>query len=221
MVHPYEWSDARRRAAGYGPDRGGEDDRARDPANFDRYGPRVEAEGLGEGLERGWRRLSEGVRRSFADDRAGVSDRDTRRAGGMFGGHDRPSSAFSHGEGLGEGPGVRRAGPHRGKGPRGYVRSDARILEDVSDRLADDGQLDATDIEVKVEAGEVTLDGQVQSRDDKRRAEALAERASGVRHVQNNLRVRSAKAAAEADTAAPMAGAAIGSTAPTPPARRR
>jgi hypothetical protein len=39
--------------------------------------------------------------------------------------------------------------------------------------------------------------------------------------VQNNLRVRPAKAAAEADTAAPMAGAAIGSTAPTPPARRR
>jgi hypothetical protein len=36
----------------------------------------------------------------------------------------------------------------------------------------------------------VTLNGQVSSRQDKRRAEDLAELISGVKHLQNNLRVR-------------------------------
>jgi osmotically-inducible protein OsmY len=43
-----------------------------------------------------------------------------------------------------------------------------------------------------VRAGEVTLSGTVTSRGLKRRAEDLAEMASGVTHVQNNLRVTSA-----------------------------
>lgn len=80
-------------------------------------------------------------------------------------------------------------GEHRGRGPKNYVRSDDRIREDVSDRLSDDSWLDASDIEVTVAKCEVTLSGLVHTRDDKRRAEDLAERVSGVRHVQNNLRV--------------------------------
>ena len=83
-----------------------------------------------------------------------------------------------------------RAGAHRGRGPKGYRRSDERIREDVSDRLADDSWLDASDIEVNVSGCEVTLTGFVSSRDDKRRAEHLAEGVSGVDNVQNNLRVR-------------------------------
>jgi BON domain len=82
------------------------------------------------------------------------------------------------------------SGRHRGRGPRGYTRSDERIREDVSDRLTDDPALDASDIEVSVAACEVTLGGHVESRWAKRRAEDLAETVSGVRHVQNNLRVR-------------------------------
>lgn len=81
-------------------------------------------------------------------------------------------------------------GPHRGRGPRNYVRSDARVREDVSDRLSDDPWLDASEIEVQVAGCEVTLNGTVQSREDRRRAEDLAEQARGVTHVQNNLRVR-------------------------------
>ena len=84
----------------------------------------------------------------------------------------------------------RGGGPHRGRGPKAYVRSDGRILDDVSDRLADDSWLDASDIEVQVADGEVTLAGTVEHRRDKRHAEDLAERVSGVKHVQNNLRVR-------------------------------
>jgi osmotically-inducible protein OsmY len=84
----------------------------------------------------------------------------------------------------------RGEGPHRGRGPKAYVRSDGRILDDVSDRLADDSWLDASDIEVQVADGEVTLSGTVEHRRDKRHAEDLAERVSGVKHVQNNLRAR-------------------------------
>jgi osmotically-inducible protein OsmY len=78
---------------------------------------------------------------------------------------------------------------HRGKGPKGYQRSDARIEEDVNDRLSDDPVLDASNITVTVKEAEVTLDGFVSSRWGKRRAEDLVDDVSGVRHVQNNLRV--------------------------------
>ena len=80
---------------------------------------------------------------------------------------------------------------HRGKGPKGYTRSDDRIRDDLNDRLADDGRLDASDIEVTVSSGEVTLSGTVTSRQDKRYAEDLADAISGVKHVQSNLRVKS------------------------------
>lgn len=84
----------------------------------------------------------------------------------------------------------RRRQDQRGRGPRGYARSDERIREDVNDRLTDDWMIDATDIEVEVSDREVTLSGHVSSRSDKRRAEDLAENVSGVTHVQNNLRVK-------------------------------
>ncbi|MDO9638414.1 MAG: BON domain-containing protein [Pseudotabrizicola sp.] len=84
----------------------------------------------------------------------------------------------------------RRDQDHRGKGPRGYQRSDERIREDVSDRLSDDPRLDASDIELTVEGGEVTLSGEVASRYAKRYAEDCADAVSGVSHVQNNLRVK-------------------------------
>ncbi|WOS62481.1 BON domain-containing protein [Sinorhizobium fredii] len=86
----------------------------------------------------------------------------------------------------------RRMDQYRGKGPKGYTRSDSRIQEDVSDRLSDDGALDASDIEVSVTGGEVQLNGFVESKWAKRRAEDLAENVSGVGHVQNNIRVRGA-----------------------------
>jgi osmotically-inducible protein OsmY len=79
--------------------------------------------------------------------------------------------------------------PYRGLGPRGYKRSDERIREDLNDRLTDDPYLDASDIEVSVNNCEVTLSGTVDTRTAKRRAEDIAEWVSGVRDVQNNLRV--------------------------------
>lgn len=79
---------------------------------------------------------------------------------------------------------------YRGHGPSGYTRSDDRIMEDACDELTEDWAIDARQISVSVSDGEITLDGIVPSRDQKRRAEDCVEDLSGVRHVQNNLRVR-------------------------------
>jgi osmotically-inducible protein OsmY len=79
---------------------------------------------------------------------------------------------------------------HSGRGPRNYARSDSRIHEDVCDRLTEHPLVDASDIDVSVSGREVTLSGTVHSRDEKRRAEDIAEAISGVTNVQNNLRVK-------------------------------
>lgn len=80
---------------------------------------------------------------------------------------------------------------HRGKGPAGYTRSKERILEDANERLMRDSSLDASKITVTCKDNEITLDGTVDSRSAKRRAEDIVEDISGVKHVQNNLRVES------------------------------
>ncbi|MGX7893956.1 BON domain-containing protein [Tsuneonella sp. HG222] len=83
----------------------------------------------------------------------------------------------------------RRENDHRGRGPSDYTRSDDRIREDVNDNLTNDWAVDARKVRVKVENSEVTLEGTVPTRLQKRRAEDCAEDVSGVTHVQNNLRV--------------------------------
>jgi hypothetical protein len=80
-------------------------------------------------------------------------------------------------------------GPHTGRGPRGYRRADERIREDVCEFLTEDGHVDASRVEVRVEDGEVTLEGSVDSREQKRRAEDLAEIVLGVVDVHNRLRL--------------------------------
>jgi osmotically-inducible protein OsmY len=106
------------------------------------------------------------------------------RFGGGYGETSRPSSeryAYAGERGW--------PGTFAGRGPKGYQRSDDRIREDVCDRLADAPDIDASEIEVNVRNGEVTLSGSVRERDDKRRTEDLVENISGVREVHNTLRV--------------------------------
>ena len=81
-------------------------------------------------------------------------------------------------------------GPHTGRGPRGYQRSDDRIREEINDRLTAHGLIDATDVECRVVNGEVTLTGYVDSRAAKRAAEDIADDLYGVREVHNHLRIR-------------------------------
>ncbi len=80
-------------------------------------------------------------------------------------------------------------GTFTGQGPRNYLRSDARIQDDLNDRLWLDGQLDARDIQVTVSNGVVTLSGYVDSRPAKRRAGDIAWGVPGVWDVNNQLRV--------------------------------
>ncbi len=89
-----------------------------------------------------------------------------------------------------EGQRAQGMGAHRGKGPKGYTRSDERIKEDVSDRMTDDAHIDAAEIVIEVSSGEVTLSGTVSDRNQRRRAEDCIEQIPGVKHVQNNLRVK-------------------------------
>jgi osmotically-inducible protein OsmY len=79
---------------------------------------------------------------------------------------------------------------NRGRGPKNYTRSDERIREDINDRLTDYDYIDASDIDVNVQNSEVILTGIVDSRYEKRMAEDVAEKVSGVSNVENRLRVR-------------------------------
>ena len=82
-------------------------------------------------------------------------------------------------------------GPHSGVGPSGYSRSQDRIEEDVNERLTHHGMLDATNIRVSVDDdGDVTLEGTVGSRREKRLADDVAESVRGVDDVHNRLRVQ-------------------------------
>lgn len=81
---------------------------------------------------------------------------------------------------------------HRGRGPKSYLRSDARIAEDLNEKLTDDPMIDATEIHVEVKEGVVTLTGTVEKRAMKHRAEDLAERCSGTKDVHNQIRVKPA-----------------------------
>jgi hypothetical protein len=78
----------------------------------------------------------------------------------------------------------RPADPPRRRGP-----SDRVLWAVIVERLEDERRLDLRDVDVIVEDGEVTLNGTVRRKEDKRRIEDVAD-IDGVRHVQNNLRVR-------------------------------
>lgn len=80
-------------------------------------------------------------------------------------------------------------GTHRGRGPRGYQRSDQRLYEEICELLMEDDRIDASEVEVTVANGEVTLSGTVRSRQGKRRAADLADRVSGIKDVHNNIRI--------------------------------
>ncbi len=86
--------------------------------------------------------------------------------------------------------GSRSTGLFAGKGPKGWARSDDRLTDDVSEALARHPAIDASDIEVKVSSGEVTLSGTVTERSHKRMAEDIAEGIFGVSDVQNQIRVK-------------------------------
>jgi len=119
------------------------------------------------------------------------------RSGGRFGGpravrgptlEDRSSESHGTWRPGSSGPSSSVSG-QRGKGPKGYRRADARILEDVCDRLTDADDVDATQLECTVENGEVALGGTVRTAAERRRAVEIAESVSGVLAVRGLVRV--------------------------------
>ena len=79
---------------------------------------------------------------------------------------------------------------HRGRGPKGYRKSDEAIKEDVSEALYRSTEVDASEIEVFVSQGHVTLKGTVINRFQKKQAEAAVEHLAGVDDVFNELYIR-------------------------------
>jgi len=118
--------------------------------------------------------------------RSGEFNARYRGYGGYTGFGASPSQSYAGGMGAyGQ-----EWGRFTGRGPKGFQRSDDRIREDVCERLTEHPEVDATDIEVKVSNGEVTLSGTIEDRQTKRMAEQVAENVFGVKDVHNQVRVR-------------------------------
>lgn len=138
--------------------------------------------------------------REFGGWRPGLPDDDrawhswARRGfspGYEVGGPVDPSDVGRHWAGAWE-EGLAPVEPERvgaGRGPRGYVRADERIYEDVWTALLREG-LDIDDVDVRVDAGEVTVSGTVGDRSEKWRIERVVEGVLGVREVHTKVRVR-------------------------------
>ena len=110
---------------------------------------------------------------------------DSRSAGTQVDGSDT-AGAWT-GQDRRQGP---RDGVAAGGGPRLRRKTDDSLAPEIHEILTSDQELDATDIEVVVEGGAVTLSGEVEHPDARLLAEELTESVSGVRLVHNRLVVR-------------------------------
>jgi osmotically-inducible protein OsmY len=86
---------------------------------------------------------------------------------------------------AGQGP----AGPHRGKGPKSFTRSDERLEEHVNELLMEHDEIDATHLEVHVEGGEISVTGTVEDRSQRRAVEDLLEGMFGVKDVHLHVKL--------------------------------
>jgi hypothetical protein len=124
---------------------------------------------------------------------AGAYDRDRgfrQREGYHESSEDYNAGRYYGGESRwNEGRNWPERGNFAGRGPRNWKRSDDRIKEDINERLTHHPDIDASDIDVEVNNGEVTLKGKVDERRAKRLAEDIAESVSGVHDVRNEIKV--------------------------------
>lgn len=97
-----------------------------------------------------------------------------------------------YGYGFGQSPYKSEAGRFRGRGPKGYERSDERLREIVCERLTDEPSIDASDVSIEVKDKIVKLTGFVSDRRTKHEIEDLIEGCGGVRDIDNQIRVRAA-----------------------------
>lgn len=74
-----------------------------------------------------------------------------------------------------------------GVGPKNYKRPDERIYEEICEVLTLDPDIDATEVEVDVKDGVVTLKGFVETKTLKRYAESAIEHIYGVKDIHNEI----------------------------------
>jgi osmotically-inducible protein OsmY len=98
-----------------------------------------------------------------------------------------PAQDHAWGEHSGE---KRSSVLNHGKGPKGFHRADARIREDIQEMLKASDRLDASEITIRVKAGEAELSGRVRKKTNIRLAEGLVALVVGVTGVTNLLRIR-------------------------------
>lgn len=79
---------------------------------------------------------------------------------------------------------------YRGIGPKGWQRSDARIVEDINEALSWHAEVDAREIQVSMQNGVVTLEGQVPSKEHWRLVGRIAGGTLGIRDVLNQIHWR-------------------------------
>lgn len=78
----------------------------------------------------------------------------------------------------------------RGKAPKGYRRSDERIREEIAESVMEWSEIDASEVQIDVSNGNVTLQGTVDSRRTKNLLEEIADCVSGVEDIDNQIKVK-------------------------------
>lgn len=144
-------------------------------------------------LDYGWERLYEGQGYDWEERPAYGWERPGFKWQRGASGYGRPNYGWGRPGDWEEREDFYRDGPYVGRGPKGYGRSDEFIREDVCERLTQDPWIDASEIEVEVRDGVVTLKGTVDSRQTKRTAEEVIDSVAGIKDVANQLRVRQHK----------------------------
>jgi osmotically-inducible protein OsmY len=78
---------------------------------------------------------------------------------------------------------------HRGRGPKGYRPTDERLTEIICERLTEDPFIDASEVTIRVDDGEVILEGRVSVRQQKFAIEDVIADIAGVADIHNRLTV--------------------------------
>ncbi|MBB6095235.1 osmotically-inducible protein OsmY [Povalibacter uvarum] len=168
-------------------------DRSTEGWSGDHYPHRDFTSGRGGDYERG----SSG--RGYGQDYGRGSEQDGRY-GSLSSAYDsdyRTASGYSGDYGYQGSSGASSGRGNRGKGPKGYERSDDRLKEVICERLSDDSDIDASEITVNVTGGIVKLTGTVDSRNEKYAVEEMIANCSGVKDVDNQLRVQTSRSSSQ------------------------
>ena len=130
--------------------------------------------------------------------REGYEDRSSWNYGGQGAGSGSTAGAYAYDRDYGS-VGARgesrgyASQSFRGRGPKGYQRSDERLKEMICERLTDDPAIDASNVTIEVNGQCVKLTGTVDDRSTKYEIEELVENFGSVKDIDNQLRVQSSR----------------------------